>query len=73
MPPVRGTDGPVRGTDPPVTEPEGPFMSNMPLIATVPLMALIVGARVDLLKNGQDIGPGKETHPKKQPTPINPD
>ena len=42
-PPVRRTHGPVRGTD-------GPFkLSKMVLIASIPLTALIVRARADLL------------------------
>ena len=46
---------PIKGTDPPVSGTDGPF--NMPLIATVPLMAFIVRVRADLLRHGQNIGP----------------
>ena len=54
---VRGTDGPVRGTDP-RNRNRGPFDCRIyPLLATVPVTALIVGAPADLLRNGQNIGP----------------
>ena len=60
MPPVRRTDGPVRGTGNgvPCNKNRGPFkLSKMPFIATVPLTTLIVGARAELLRNGQNKGP----------------
>ena len=33
------------------------YLSKMPLVPTVPLTALIVGARAGLLGNGQNMGP----------------
>ena len=48
----KGNRGPSRGT-------EGPNkLSKTPSIAMVLLMVLVAGARADLLRNGQDIGPG---------------
>ena len=52
-PPRNRNRWPRKGNGPPVTRTEGPFN----LIATVPLAALIVGSCVELLRNGQTIGP----------------
>ena len=47
-----------KGNGPPYKGNGWPFqLSKMPLIATVPLAALVVGARADLLRNGQNTGP----------------
>ena len=45
-------------------------MPKMPLIATVPLTALIVGARAGLLRNGQNIGPQLAQPIATFPTPT---
>ena len=54
---VRGTDGPVRGTERKGTRTPPLGERTALLIATVPLVAFIVGARANLLRNGQIIGP----------------
>ena len=44
-------------------------MLKTPLTATVPLTASIVGARAELLRNGQNIGPlesEKKTHKERK-------
>ena len=50
----KGSRWPVRGMDLPRKGNGRPFeLPKMPFIATVPLTALIVGARADLLRDGQ--------------------
>ena len=44
-------------TPPPLTGTEALLIAEMPLIATVPLMALFAGSRAELLRDGQNIEP----------------